>query len=34
MIEVTNPDAKILIAASGTAVSQSREAIRALEEEE
>lgn len=33
MIEVTNPDAKILIAASGTAVSQSREAIRVLEEE-
>ena len=33
MIEVTNPNAKVLIAASGTAVSQSREAIRALEKE-
>ncbi|MDQ2085813.1 transketolase C-terminal domain-containing protein [Herbivorax sp. ANBcel31] len=33
LIEVSKPNAKILIAASGTAVSQSREAIRALEEE-
>ncbi|TYQ18340.1 UNVERIFIED_CONTAM: pyruvate ferredoxin oxidoreductase alpha subunit [Acetivibrio alkalicellulosi] len=33
MIEISNPDAKILIAASGTAVSQSREAIKSLKEE-
>ena len=33
LIEVENPKAKILIAASGTAVAQSREAIRDLQEE-
>lgn len=34
LITVDNPNAKIMIVASGTAVSQSREAIRALQEEE
>lgn len=33
LIEVENEDSKIMIAASGTAVSQSREAIRALKDE-
>ena len=33
LIEVENGDAPVLIVASGTAVSQSREAIRALREE-
>jgi pyruvate ferredoxin oxidoreductase alpha subunit len=33
LIEVENPKAKILIVASGTAVSQSREAIRVLQDE-
>lgn len=33
LLEIENPGAKILIAASGTAVSQSREAIRLLQDE-
>lgn len=33
LVEVENPEAKILIVASGTAVSQSREALRNLEQE-
>lgn len=33
LMEVENPDAKIFIVASGTAVSQSREAIKILHEE-
>ena len=33
LIEIENEDSKIMIAASGTAVSQSREAIRALKDE-
>jgi len=33
LTEVENPDAEIMIAASGTAASQSREAIRVLERE-
>jgi pyruvate ferredoxin oxidoreductase alpha subunit len=33
LLEVENPQAKILIAASGTAVSQSREALRLLQAE-
>lgn len=33
LVEVQNPKAKIMIVASGTAVSQSREAQRSLEEE-
>ncbi len=33
MIEVENPEASVFLAASGTAVSQSREAVKALKEE-
>jgi pyruvate ferredoxin oxidoreductase alpha subunit len=33
LIEVENPDADVMIIASGTAVSQSREAIRAMKDE-
>jgi len=33
LIEIENPDAKILIIASGTAVSQSREALREFQKE-
>ena len=33
LVEVENPEAKVLIVASGTAVSQSREALRSLEQE-
>lgn len=33
LIEVENPSAKVFLAASGTAVSQSREALRALQAE-
>ena len=32
LLEIENPEAKVMIAASGTAVSQSREAIRLLKE--
>jgi pyruvate ferredoxin oxidoreductase alpha subunit len=33
LIEVENPDAKVMIVASGTAVSQSREAIRVMSQQ-
>jgi len=33
LIEVENPDAKVMIVASGTAVSQSREAIRVMNQQ-